>query len=82
MACLESFLECTLHGTVLLRRVRCRQLASDPEVVAVFHERMVKNPHISDEALHIGEDGGRTFVAGAVWVLEVGGAVHEPNDVP
>ena len=78
----------------MLRRVRCRQLASDPEVVAVFHERMVRafcsvitpegswNSHVSDEALHDGEDGGRTLVAGAIWPLETGGAVHEHNDVP
>ena len=91
--CLEGSPKCALHGTILLRRVRCRQLSSDPEVVAVLHERMVcvlcsvitskcsGNSHVSDGTLHDGENGGRTLIAGAVWVLEVGGAVHKHYDV-
>ena len=94
MACIESSPKFILHGTILLRRVRCRQLASDPEVVAVFHDRIVClfysvvtpdgswNYHVSDEALHDGENGGRILVADAIWALEAGGAIHEHDDVP
>ena len=41
MPCLEGSPKCALPGTILLRRVRCRPLSSDPEVVAKLHERMV-----------------------------------------
>ena len=78
----------------MLRRERYRQLSSDREVVAVLHERMARvhfsvvtsegsgSSHVSDEALHDGEDGGRTLIAGAVWTLEAEDAVHEHDDVP
>ena len=76
-----------------MRRVRCRQLSSDPEVVAELHERMVcvlssvipskcsGNSHVSDETLHNGENGGRSLIAGAVQALEAGGAIHKHYDV-
>ena len=94
MPCLEGPPECALDGTILLRCVRCRRLLSDPEVVAVLHERMVRalcsvatsegswNSHASDGALNDGENGGRTLIAGAVRALEAAGGVHEHDDVP
>ena len=94
MACLESSPECALHTTILLRRIRYRQLSSDPEVVAVIHGRTVRvfysvvtpegssNFHVvSNEALHDDEDGVRTFVAGALSALEAGGGVRGHNYV-
>ena len=36
---------------------------------------------MSDEALYDGESGGRSLIAGAVWALEAGGAVHKHYDV-
>ena len=40
------------------------------------------NSYVSDEALHDGENGGHTLIAGVVWTLEAGGAVYEYDDVP
>ena len=34
--------ECALHETILLRCIRRHQLASDPDVVAVFHDWLVR----------------------------------------
>ena len=94
MICFVGSPEGALPRTILLRRIRRRQLASDPEVVAVFHESTVRvfcsvvtphslwNSHACNETLHDGKDGGRTLVAGAVRALEVRGDVHEHNDVP
>ena len=58
-----------LHRSVVLRRVRRRQLAADLETVAVLHERQVGalgavirpecpwNSHVGNEPLHHSEDG-------------------------
>ena len=85
--------KCALHGTKLSRLIRCSQLASYPEVVAVFHECVVRlfshvvtpeslsNCHVCNETLYDGKNGGRTRVTGAVGTLEVRGAVHKHYDV-
>ena len=48
---------------------------------SVITSKCSGNSHVSDESLHDGENGGRTLIAGAVWALEAGGAVHKHYDV-
>ena len=48
---------------------------------SVITSKFSGNSHVSDKSLHDGENGGRTLIAGAVWALEAGGAVHKHYDV-
>ena len=63
VSCFVGSSEYALHGTILLGRIRRRQLAPD-------HSEGSWNSHVCNETLQEGEDGGRTLVAGAVWTLE------------
>ena len=82
------------NRAVLLRRIRCRQLAADLETVTVLHERRVGvlsavirpecpwNSHVGNEPMHHSEDGRCALVPCPVWALKAGSAVHKHDDVP
>ena len=83
-----------LHRTVLLRRVRRRQLAAGLETVSVLHERRVGvlgavirpecpwNSYVGNKPLHHSEDDRCALVPCPQWALKAGSAIHKHDDLP
>ena len=94
MFSLESSRYSALEGYILLRRIRCRKLATNSETTTQVHEHTLGalrvvgspertwNPHICHEAFADRKKGGRAFFTRAVRPLEMRSAVNENNDLP